>query len=179
MNFAALLKDPDILQYFDRICRKTFVNDADADECYLYILNKMEEDDYRRLRKYDGRAKLKTWLYSVASNLKSDFIRKKMGRRHIPTAVTKIGDWAVAVYKLLCWQRQEIEEAWVVIVGRGLYSKTLADYLEDVEAVLRYPCPEEISTVSLDVKGDAPASPEANPFNVLLTPIPASGNNEA
>lgn len=51
-------------------------------DAYTYILERLREDDYRRLRGYvpDGRCKFTTWLVVVARRLCLDFQRRRYGR---------------------------------------------------------------------------------------------------
>lgn len=52
-------------------------NDARVEDLASRILFGIVEDDFRRLRTYSGRASLKTWLRTLASNTTIDFLRKK------------------------------------------------------------------------------------------------------
>lgn len=49
---------------------------------YAYVLEKLQEDDFRRLRSYvaDGRAQFTTWLSVVTRRLCEDFRRQRYGR---------------------------------------------------------------------------------------------------
>lgn len=58
--------------------------DATMDR-YTYILDKLREQDFRRLRAYQSRdAKFSTWLVVVARRLCSDFDRERYGRPREP-----------------------------------------------------------------------------------------------
>jgi RNA polymerase sigma factor (sigma-70 family) len=50
---------------------------------YAYVLERLREDDYRRLRAFEpgGRSKFTTWLVVVASRLCVDWHRNRYGRR--------------------------------------------------------------------------------------------------
>ena len=52
-----------------------WVNDIE-DAC-SFVLEALLDDDYHRLRQWDGRASLSTYLYTVASRLAVDFIRQQ------------------------------------------------------------------------------------------------------
>lgn len=58
---------------------------------YAYILEKLQDDDFRRLRGYvaDGRAEFSTWLAVVTRRLCADFRRQRYGR---PQSQTKEGE---------------------------------------------------------------------------------------
>jgi hypothetical protein len=49
---------------------------------YAYILEKLQDEDFRRLRGYvaDGRAEFSTWLAVVTRRLCEDFRRQRYGR---------------------------------------------------------------------------------------------------
>ena len=53
-----------------------------AMDAYAYVLDRLREDDYRRLRGYeaDGRSRFSTWLVVVARRLCLDFHRHRYGR---------------------------------------------------------------------------------------------------
>ncbi len=53
-----------------------------AMDAYAYVLDRLREDDYRRLRGYeaDGRSRFSTWLVVVARRLCLDFYRHRYGR---------------------------------------------------------------------------------------------------
>ncbi len=60
---------------------RTSSYDAAMDK-YAYVLEKLSDDHYRRLRSYapDGRAAFPTWLVVVAQRLCIDYQRQKYGR---------------------------------------------------------------------------------------------------
>ncbi len=47
---------------------------------FLHVLEKLHEDRFARLRRFEGGAKLSTWLTVVARRLAIDFLRAKYGR---------------------------------------------------------------------------------------------------
>jgi len=47
---------------------------------FLHILEKLREDRFSRLGRFEGKAKLSTWLTVVARRLALDFLRAKYGR---------------------------------------------------------------------------------------------------
>ena len=52
---------------------------------YAYILDELERDDFRRLRRYfaDGRSEFSTWLVVVAQRLCRDYDRQRYGRLRV------------------------------------------------------------------------------------------------
>ena len=66
---------------------RRFNRDYDASmDAYAYVLEKLRADDFRRLRTFDGRAKLSTWLVVVTRSLCLDLYRQRYGRRRSTTS---------------------------------------------------------------------------------------------
>ncbi|AMW04182.1 RNA polymerase sigma factor [Gemmatimonas phototrophica] len=64
------------------IARDVFPQYDEAMDAYAFVLERLQEDNFRRLRGYrnDGRSKLTTWLTVVARRLCLDFYRQQYGR---------------------------------------------------------------------------------------------------
>ena len=64
----------------------------DAEDCFLYICEKLCEDDCRRLRSFDlsRGGSFSTWLHAIASNLCADWCRARYGRPGVPAAIRKL-----------------------------------------------------------------------------------------
>jgi RNA polymerase sigma factor (sigma-70 family) len=72
-----------VLKYANLIYRASGKYCDDVDEkmaVFLHILEKLREDDFARLGRFAGKAKLSTWLTVVARRLALDFLRTKYGR---------------------------------------------------------------------------------------------------
>jgi len=62
---------------------RQYENDKDrADECFLYVCEKLSDDGFRRLLQFDSSraVSFRTWLHSVVSNLCIDWYRNVFGR---------------------------------------------------------------------------------------------------
>ena len=71
--------------------RRAGVRDGNIEDACSFVLEALLKDDYHRLRQWDGRASLSTYLYTVASRLAVDFIRQQprvifAGEEEIPHA---------------------------------------------------------------------------------------------
>lgn len=168
---ASILTDEKNLQQLEAVCRNRFGRSPEADECYLYILDKCQEDDFRRLRLFSGKSSLKTYLYTLFNNLAADFMRSRYGRRRLPKLVSDLGAWAEAVYKLVCWQKYSYEDAWEIVSLKDLYDKPFNHFLDDIEELNRVPCPEHLSFVSTDYEDyqePADSRSRSNPLEALL-----------
>lgn len=72
-------------RYSDTLLRAARRRAPDRDgamDRYLFILQQLRSDDYRRLRQYsvNGRSKFTSWLLVVANRLCVDFARNRYGR---------------------------------------------------------------------------------------------------
>lgn len=70
-----------------------YENDRDrADECFLFICEKLSDDGFRRLLQFDSHrnAQFRTWLGLVVSNLCVDWLRKEYGRHRPYQAIAKL-----------------------------------------------------------------------------------------
>src|SRR3989337_1351047 len=79
-----ILSEEDILFVRD-ICTRSFQRNRDlANDCFLYVWEKLHEDDSRRLKAFKGEAKFRTFLYSVTTKLIIDFRRSQFGYKVLP-----------------------------------------------------------------------------------------------
>lgn len=76
-----------------------------ADEALLYVLQKLEEEDWSRVRQYRGLSGFRTFLQQVAQRLLADFWRHKYGRPRTPAWIEALGPLWERVYRQLCRER--------------------------------------------------------------------------
>ena len=91
-----------------------------AEEAALYVLEKLQDDDCRRLRAHDGRASLPTFIGVVTSRLLEDFARKKFGRVRPPVWLRKLGGIWLQLYDFLCRQRLTSADAVEMVLERTI-----------------------------------------------------------
>lgn len=167
-----ILSSSEILERIEATCKRHFSNENDQSESYLFILDSLKADDFKRLRAFKGKSKLTTYLYSLINSLIIDFRRKRYGRRRIPAAVAKLGAWAEAVYRLVCWQKFTYDDAYDFLQVEGLFEEPYERYIEEIGPIRKAPCRENPSFQSLDEvstnaheKMDEPTS---NPLEILI-----------
>jgi len=107
----------------NRIAERRFIDTNCAEEAALYVMNRLEEDDCRRLRTFSGRAKFSTFISSLTIRLLEDFSRKKFGRVRPPAWITVLGGIWVTLFQLLCLQRLSVVEAIETMKSRVASSK--------------------------------------------------------
>ncbi len=117
------------------IAGRRFTDDTLAEEAALYVLNRLEEDNYRRLRAFRGRAKFSTYLASLCVRLLEDFSRKKYGRQRPPVWIRDLGGTWLLLYQLLCWKRLSVADA-VATVRTRLHNRSQREIEEAAWKIL-------------------------------------------
>ena len=172
MDPASILASSDILDKIEAVCKRHFKAENDRNECYIFVLDSLMADDYKRLRAFKGQSKLSTYLYSLVNALIIDFRRKRYGRRRIPAAVVKLGNWAETVYRLVCWQRFSVDDAYDFLQVDGLFSGSYERFLQEIGPIQKAPCRENPSFMSLGDCGGDPSqkmdNSESNPLETLI-----------
>lgn len=96
-------------------------------ECFLFVCEKLNDDGFRRLLKFNtrGAAKFSTWLGSVVFNLCVDWHRREYGRVRLLPAIAALPAFDQCVYHLVVEQGMNKE---------ACYQKLKPDY-PDLERV--------------------------------------------
>ena len=147
---AEILATPDILQKIESVCKRHFSAENDRNEAYVFVLDSLKDDNFRRLRAYKGKSKFTTYLHTLINSLVIDFRRKRYGRRRIPAAVAKLGRWAEAVYRLVCWQRYSFDDAYDFLQIDGQFEGSYDQFMQSIEPIRNAPCRENPSFKSID-----------------------------
>jgi DNA-directed RNA polymerase specialized sigma24 family protein len=87
-------------------------------EKYLFVCQKLAENDFARLRRFRQRdsskaPKFTTWLAAVTCNLCIDAHRARHGRRQLPRGILGLAEIDQEVFRLFYWRgfsREEIEQ---------------------------------------------------------------------
>ncbi len=145
-----ILSSSDLLIKIETVCKRQFSAENDQNECYLYVIDSLKADNLKRLRAFKGKSKLNTYLYALINSLVIDFRRKKYGRRRIPAGVAKLGKWAEAVYRFVCWQKYTFDDAYDFLRIDGLYSGSYIEFIKDIESIKKAPCRENPAFQSID-----------------------------
>ena len=167
-----ILNSSDILERIEAVCKRHFSNENDQNESFVFIIDSLKADNFRRLRAYKSKSKLTTYLYSLINSLIIDFRRKKYGRRRIPVGVARLGKWAQAVYRLVCWQKFTFDDAYDFLRIEGLFEGPYEQYLEDIAPIRKAPCRENpifqaINEITADSLQNTSGS-NPNPLELLI-----------
>ena len=167
-----ILSSSEILERIEATCKRHFSNENDQSESYLFVLDSLKADNFKRLRAFKGKSKLTTYLYSLINSLIIDFRRKRYGRRRIPAGVARLGAWAEAVYRLVCWQKFSYDDAYDFLQVEGLFEGPYERYIEEIAPIRKAPCRENPAFQSLDqASSNPPQNMEetgSNPLELLI-----------
>ncbi len=92
-------------QFIEMLARKRFSDENLVHEALLYITEKVEEDNWKRLRAFQGKSGLKTFLAVVVKRLLDDFSRARFGRVRPPEWLKSQGGIWLEIYRMLCLER--------------------------------------------------------------------------
>ncbi len=174
MEPEILLASPETYERIEKICQRRCHDENEALECTVFVMDGLKKENYARLRAFGGRSSPNTYLYTVVNSLVFDFIRHKYGRKRIPETVRRLGAWAEAVYRFVCWKKFSFDDAYFLIRDRGLFAGNYDEYDEKVQPVREAPCrknPVFASTHDGFDDEDKPGLPDPeqdNPFEHLL-----------
>jgi hypothetical protein len=99
--------------HLNSLCRRRFPKSENlADEALLYMLDKLESDDWRRVRAWEGLGDFLPFIVTLASRLLTDFTRERFGHIRKPSWLANRKDplWHSA-YRLLVVEKYEREAA--------------------------------------------------------------------
>ncbi len=77
----------------------------------VYVLDKLQGDQGKRLDSYTGAARFSSYLSVVVMRLFEDFSRTKFGRLRPPAWLKRLGGMWIVLFKLLCMERKSFPQA--------------------------------------------------------------------
>jgi RNA polymerase sigma factor (sigma-70 family) len=150
MDPEKILSSSDLLIKIETVCKRRFSAENDQNECYVFVIDSLKADNFKRLRAFKGKSSLSTYLYSLINALVIDFRRKQYGRRRIPAGVAKLGKWAETVYRFVCWQKFTFDDAYDFLRIDGLYTGSYMEFIKETEPIRKAPCRENPAFQSLN-----------------------------
>ncbi len=126
------------------VARKRFPNDNDmGDQALSYVLDKLEEQEWQRIRGWDGCGSFSTFLAVLVTRLMTDFVRSKFGYHRPPTWLKEKKDavW-LKVFKLCTVDKYERREA-IEILSSDTSSEISSEALEEIVRVVYSKCTKQ------------------------------------
>ncbi len=104
--------------FLEKLAISRFVDENLSHEAMLFVADKIEEDDFRKLKAFNGKSAIKTYLAVVVKRLFDDFARHKFGRVRPPEWLKKKGGLWLEIFRKLCLERispSDITESFEII----------------------------------------------------------------
>lgn len=157
-------------KHLDSLCRRRFPQSENlAHEALLYVLDRLEADDWKRVRTWEGLGDFLPFIVTLASRLMTDFTRERFGYIRKPHWLAKLKDplWQQA-YRLLIVEKYTLAEA--VETLSAWYPRREVWFIERVVKTVAEKCrslPQfQEPTVSMDKLSEQP-SPDLEPDETL------------
>jgi len=144
-------------------CRNRRLDTHEAEDFESYVMLKLIEDDYRRLRKFKGTSKLSTFLTTVVQRLFLDTLIAKRGKWRPSAQARALGETAVELERLIDRDGLSFDEARAVL-QTGRPNASSAKQLQELSRALppRMRRPKELS---LDLLEQLPGEAFVDPVN--------------
>ena len=111
----------------NRMAGRRFPQGELAEEAALFVMDKLAEDDWRRLRAFTGQSTLPTYIGALTFRLLEDFSRIRFGRLKPPLWVRRLGGIWETLFRLLCLERFSPAEAMEILSTRQACSAFVAE----------------------------------------------------
>lgn len=166
-----------------RVARR-FPRDAGTgrlDDTYQEVCLKFIEDDYRRIRAYDGLGSFTGFILTIAERILIDLLRRDAPRRRLPAAVARLSQLDQDIFVAVVWGNhpQDAERLAMTMRGRFEQDPEPAKIRESLQrlaatgSLTASAAAQRAAMVSLDTAGDeeqglAIPDPGATPEQQLL-----------
>ncbi len=145
-------------------------------ECFLYVCEKLNDDGFRRLLKFNtrGKAKFSTWLGTVVFNLCVDWHRQEFGRVRLLPAISALPAFDQSVYRLVIEQGWNKESSYqkLRIDFPDLSRESVANALSRIYSILT---PRQRWQISVRKRSRRRSGPDPLRDRVELLPDPGDG----
>lgn len=94
----------------NKLVQKRIPDENMADKAFIYVMEKLAENNWQRVRNYKGKSAFRTYLLSLARHLLEDFLRQEFGRPRPPAWLKAQGSLWIEVYHRLCLERMSVTD---------------------------------------------------------------------
>lgn len=164
VNWHSIIFDPSWLSQLEQLAAKRFCDVVTAEESVTYVLEKLSENNWRRLDSFAGGAQPTTYLHSIALNLIEEYARKRYGRLRAPEWLKREGGPWIRIWRMLCLERQPLDYVIQVFCG---YEKREPPFITGIARTIkaRIPtCGQQIGRQSISHTDQQ----ESEDFDVVL-----------
>ena len=89
------------------------------DDAYQEVCLKFIEDDYRRIRAYDGLGSFTGFILTIAERILIDLVRRDAPRRRLPAAVARLPQLDQDIYTAVVWNMHSADADRLAMTLRG------------------------------------------------------------
>ena len=118
-----------------RIAQRFPREEAAREDVYQDICLKLVEDDFRRVRAYDGRGSFVGYVLTVVERILIDHVRRHVPRRRLPAAVARLPRLDQQIYTVVVWDRCPADAKRVSKALRGRFDP--APQLTEIDTALQ------------------------------------------
>jgi RNA polymerase primary sigma factor len=130
------------------------------EDAYQEVCLKLIEDDYRRIRAYDGHGSFTGYVLTVVERILIDLLRREAPRRRLPAAIARLSPLDQQVYTAIVWDKHSADPDRLAMALRGRLEcdPDAAEIRMAVERVAKLaplaPAAAAAELVSLDTSGE-------------------------
>jgi RNA polymerase primary sigma factor len=144
-----------------RIVQRFPRDEAAWQDIYQDICLKLVEDDFRRVRAYDGRGSFVGYVLTVVERILIDHMRRHVSRRRLPAAVARLSHLDREIYVAVVWERCPADAKRVADALRGRFDPV--PQLAEIGTALH----RLAAVAALDADETAPGRRETIPLDRL------------
>ncbi|SHK15063.1 RNA polymerase primary sigma factor [Bradyrhizobium lablabi] len=93
------------------------------EDAYQEVCLKFIEDDYRRIRAYDGLGSFTGFILTVAERILLDLVRRDAPRRRLPAAVARLSQLDQDIYAAIVWGMHPVDADRLAMTMRGRFER--------------------------------------------------------
>lgn len=108
VDWHLIVLSPEGFNRLAKLASARFSAVEDAEEATTFVIDKISENNWRKLSGFSGNSKPETYVYSVFVNLLEEFSRKRFGRIRPPEWIKRESGIWLQVWKKICLERQPI-----------------------------------------------------------------------
>ncbi len=146
----------DNLPYIEHQCRKAcgaylnrdITTDNCADELIIGLIEHLQASDFKRLRKFEGRANIKTYITVIISNLIVDLVRSRRGRGREKERARELGETGERLYDLIIRRGYTIEEAYEALKTSYNVDLSFSELAAMAESIRG--CPRQFQKIAVE-----------------------------
>jgi RNA polymerase primary sigma factor len=106
------------------------------DDAYQEVCLKFIEDDFRRIRAYDGLGSFTGFILTVVERVLIDLVRRDAPRRRLPAAVARLPQLEQDIYVAVVWNLHAVDADRLAMTMRGRFERD-PDAAEIKQAMVR------------------------------------------